>query len=151
MPLTAASEVPAGQTNARELQVLLRIKNPEDHKIEILNPDMGVPSPAINWAHSADAYRTLILQSFGYLSMLVTDDTGQEPPRQAFLVSATPALRPPLELRPGDSFEMAIPIGSFYRLASGKTYGLALEYGDRTLKVSARITLAVRPDGATGN
>ena len=143
MALTAAIEISADETDARALWVKLRITNPAGRRIAILNPDMGVPSPARNWPLSQEAYQTFLLLSFGYLSMSVTDEAGKELPRKMFLVSATPALRPPLELGPGDSFEVAIPINDFYQLESKKTYRVALEYGDQKLKVSARASLAV--------
>lgn len=143
MSLTAAIEVSAGETDARSLRVKLRITNLADCRIAILNPDMGVPSPAMNWPYSKEVYQTFLLISFGYLSMSVTDEAGKELPRQAFLVSATPALRPEIELGPGDSFEVAIPIGSFYQLESKKAYRVAIEYGDQKLKVSARTRVIV--------
>jgi hypothetical protein len=143
MPLTAAIEVPTGQTDARALRVILRITNPTGPRIAILNPDMGVPSSAMNWPFSNEVYQTALLISFGYLSMAVTDEAGNEVPREAIMTSATPALRPKLELGPGDSFEVAIPIGNFYQLESGKAYRVALEYGEQNLKVSARTRVIV--------
>ena len=143
MSLTAAIEVSTGQPDARSLQVKLRITNSGDRTIAILNPDLGVPSPAMKWPFTEEAYRTALLLSFSYLSMSVTDEAGQELPRQAIMTSATPALRPPIELEPGDSHEVAIPIGNFYQLESKKAYRVALEYGDRNLKVSARTRLTV--------
>jgi hypothetical protein len=68
---------------------------------------------------------------------------GQELPQQAIQRWATPVLRPKLELAPGDSFEMAIPIGNFYQLASGRASWVALEYGDQNLKVVARTRMTV--------
>jgi hypothetical protein len=138
MSLTAAIEVPAGQPDARAFVAKLRITNPSDRRITILNPDMGVPPPAVHWPYSKEVYQTFLLMSFGYLSMLVTDEAGKELPQQVIPTSATPALRPPIELRPGDSLEVAIPVGSFYQLESKKAYRVALEYGDQTLKVSAQ-------------
>jgi hypothetical protein len=138
MPLTTAIEVPTAQTDARALRVILRITNPTGPTIAILNPDMGIPSPSMNWPYSREVYQTFLLMSFGYLSMSVTDEAGKELPRLVIPASATPALRPPLELGSGDSFEMAVPIGTFYHLQSKKTYRVALEYGDQNLKVSAR-------------
>ena len=143
MSLTAAIEVSADQTDARALRVKLRITNPADRRIAILNPDMGVPSPAMNWPFSKEVYQTSLLISFGYLSMSVTDEAGKELPRQAILTSATPALRPQLELGPGDSLEVAIPIGNFYQLASERPFLVALEYGDQTLKVTAQTRVTV--------
>jgi len=143
MSLTAAIEVSTDRIDARALGVKLRITNPADRRIAILNPDMGVPSPALNWPYSKEVYQTCLLISFGYLSMSVTEEAGEELPREAIMTSAVPALRPPLELGPGDSFEVAIPLGDFYRLMSGTAYWVALTYGDRSLKVSSRTRVIV--------
>ena len=138
MSLTAAVKVPPGQTDARALRVKLRITNPAGPRIAILNPDMGVPSAAMNWPFSKEVYQTALLLSFGYLTMSVSDEAGKELPQQVIQMSATPALRPQLELGPGDSFEVTIPIGNFYELEPKNEYRVALEYGDRKLRVSAR-------------
>lgn len=143
MALTASIEVSAGETDARALWIKLRITNPSDHRIAILNPDMGVPSAAARWPYSKETYQTSLLISFGYLSMSVTDEAGKEVLREPIMSSATPALRPPIELGPGDSFAVAIPIGSFYQLESKKAYRVAIEYGDQRLKVSARTCVIV--------
>jgi hypothetical protein len=143
MSLTAAIEVSAGQTDARAFWVRLRITNPDDRRITILNPDMGIPSPALNWPDSNEVYQTFLLISFGYLSMTVTDEAGNELPLRAFPISATPVLRPPIELAPGDALEAVIPIGSFYQLESKKAYRVVIEYGDQNLKVSAETRFIV--------
>ena len=143
MSLTGTMEVPAGQNDARALVIKLRIVNPTDRRIAILNPDMGVPSSSMNWPFSKQVYQTSLLLSFGYLSMSVTDEAGKELQQQVIQTWATPALRPPLELEPGDSFEVAIPIGHFYQLMSRKAYGVALTYGDQNLRVSARTRVNV--------
>ena len=143
MPLTAGIESPAGQTDARALSLTLRITNSEDRTISILNPDLGVPSPRMNWPESNEVYRTFLLISFGYLSIRVTDDAGKELPQRMFTISATPALRPPIELAQGDSLEVKIAIGSFYQLEPNEAYEVAIEYGDEDLKVSARTRFVV--------
>ena len=88
-------------------------------------------------------YQTFLLLSFGFLSMSVTDAAGAQLPRRTIAASATPALRPPLVLGAGDSFDIDIPTGSFYRLTSGNTYQVALEYGDKALRVFARTQMVV--------
>jgi hypothetical protein len=138
MSLTAAIEISAGQANAVEFRITLRITNPTDKTIAILNPDMGVPSAAAHWRYSNEAYRIFLLMSFGFLSMSVVDEEGREAPRQEVLMSATPALRPPIDLARGESIDVEIPVGSLYLLESGKEYMVALEYGDQDLKVSAQ-------------
>jgi hypothetical protein len=104
---------------------------------------MGTPSPAMKWPFSNETYQTSLLILFGYLSMSVTDETGQELPQQAIQTWATPVLQPRLELAPADWFELVVPMGNFYHLASGRTYRVDLKYGDQDLKVSALTCLTV--------
>lgn len=138
MSLTATIEVPDDQAAAKALRVTLRITNQGEEKISVLNPDMGVPMPNMDWPWSDETYQTSMLISYSFLSMSVTDEEGNEVPQDAIQTWATPVLRPNIELGPGDSFEVTIPIGDFYKLESGKSYWVALTYGDRNLKVSAR-------------
>jgi hypothetical protein len=144
MPLTATIEAPAGQTDVGAFQVLLRITNQSDRTVTVLNPDMGIPAPTMKWPWSREVYQTSMLMSFGYLSISVTDETGKELPQQTIQAWATPVLQPKIELEQGDSFELAIPIGSFYQLASGRVYLVVIEYGDRDLKVVARTSVTAR-------
>jgi len=140
-PLTAIVEVPAGQTDTAEFRVILRITNQSGSTIAVLNPDMGIPAPAMKWPWSSETYQTSILMSFGYLSISVTDETGKELPQQAIQTWATPVLQPKIEMGQGESFELTIPIGNFYQLASGGTYLVAMEYGDQDLKVLTRASV----------
>lgn len=143
MSLTAAIHVPAGQKDARAFQIKLRITNPTGSKIAVLNPDMGVPPPALKWTKSKETYQTSLLMWHGYLSMAVTDEAGKPLTPQAIATWVTPVVMPDLELAPGASFEITIPLGDFYTLMSGKSYGVALEYGDKGRKVSARTRVRV--------
>jgi hypothetical protein len=143
MPLIAAIEVSTAQPDSPALRVKLRITNPAGGRVAIHNPDMGVPSPAMNWPFSREVYQTFLLMSFGYLSILVTDEAGRELPRQTIATSATPALKPRLNLGPGDSFEVPIPLDSFYQLQSRTAYRVAIQYGDQDLKVSAETRVTV--------
>lgn len=142
-PLTAIIEVPAGQTEEAAFVVTLRITNHASSRIAVLNPDMGVPAPTMNWPYSNETYQTSLLMSFHYLAMSVTDEAGRELPQQLIQTWATPVLRMKIELEEGDSFKLSIPIGNFYQLESGKAYWVALDYGDQTLKVSARTRVTV--------
>jgi hypothetical protein len=144
MPLTATIEVPGEQADAKALRVTLRIANQGEERISILNPDMGVPMPNMDWPWSNETYQTSMLISYGFLSISVTDEEGNEVPQDAIQTWATPVLRPRIELEPGDSFDVTIPISDFYKLASGQSYWAALTYGDKDLKVSAR-TLVQTP------
>lgn len=140
-PLTATVEVPTGQTDTAELRITLRITNQSDHTVRVLNPDMGIPAPTMKWPCSHETYQTSMLLSYGYLSISVIDETDRELPQQAIQAWATPVLRPKIELERGDSFELPIPIGRFYRLTSGRTYHVVLEYGDQDLKVVTRTSV----------
>lgn len=143
MPLAATIEVPDAQADAKALRVKLRITNQGEERISVLNPDMGVPAPNMEWPWSNETYQTSMLISYGFLSMSVTDEEGNEIPQDAIQTWATPVLRPKIELGPGDSFEVTIPIGDFYKLESGKAYRVALTYGDKDMKVSARTLVQI--------
>lgn len=133
----AQLDVPAGQTDLRGFSVELRITNPTPQAVSILNPDMGVPSPEMNWPMSQEVYRAAMLVSFGYLTMTLTDSAGGVRPQEAVATWATPVLQPPLVLAPGQAVELAIPVGAFYRLESGQRYVLAVEYGEAGSRVAA--------------
>lgn len=137
MPLTASIEVPGGQKDAKAFRVKLRIVQQGGDTSPILNPDMGTPSAAMNWPWSQETYQTSLLISFGYLSISVTDENGHSLPQQPIQTWATPVLRTRLELKPGDSLDLEIPIGNFYELESGRTYSIVFGFGDQAMKVTA--------------
>ncbi len=142
--LAATIEVLPRETPSAELSASVRVANRSDRTVAILNPDMGVPAPAMKWPWSNEVYRTSLLISFGYLSMSVIDETtGHELPRQSIQTWATPVLRPEITLEPGESLQLAIPLGNFFQLASGHSYQVAIAYGDDKLRVSARTRLTV--------
>ncbi|MDQ3930116.1 MAG: hypothetical protein M3328_13335 [Chloroflexota bacterium] len=143
MPLTATIEVPGDQADAKALRVILRVTNQGEDKVAVLNPDMGVPMPNMDWPWSVETYRTSLLLSYGFLSISVTDEAGNEVPQDAIQTWVTPVLQPNIELEQGDSFDVPVPIGDFYHLESGKSYDVDLTYGHRDLKVSARSRLTI--------
>jgi hypothetical protein len=135
-PLSATIEQPGGGA-----PVLLHITNVSDATVEVLNPDLGVPTPAEEWSYSIEAYCASLLVSFGYLSLAVTDEAGEQLARRPPQTLATPILNTPLVLAPGESFDVPVPVGLFFTLAAGHTYRLAIEYGDE-LKARAEGTLS---------
>jgi hypothetical protein len=135
MPLTAIVEQSATDEDAAEVAVILRMTNVGDSIVEVLNPDMGRPSPQMHWPWSIETYRAAMLVSFGFLAVSVTDESGEPVEREPVPTWATPVLRPPLGLSPGESFDVRIPIGRFFRLAPGGHYRVSVEYGDAARKV----------------
>lgn len=142
-PLTAQIEVPAGQTDSAAFRIILRLTNQGAHNVAVLNPNMGRPTPAMRWPWSNETYQISLLISFHYISMTVTDEAGRALPKQAIESMATPVELPKIGLAPGASFELPIPIGDFYELGSGKTYDVAIEYGDRDGKVATRAVMTI--------
>jgi hypothetical protein len=141
--LSVATDAPTCQKDPAEFEVILSLTNRSDAGTTILNPDMGVPAPAMHWPFSQEVYRTSLLLSYGYLSLTVTGETGDEPPREPIETWATPVLRSPLELAPGDSLQLPIPIGAFYRLERGRVYDVTVTYGDQAAEVSAKARVTV--------
>jgi len=138
--LTASIEVPPGQSGPADFQVVLRVANSSTEPATILNPEMGAPQP--QWPYSPEAHQAATLMSFGYLSLSLTDAAGAEVKPEAIQTWATPALRSPVELAPGQTMDLAIPIGTFYALTPG-TYQLAVSYGEAATKVSAEAAVTV--------
>jgi hypothetical protein len=127
-----------------EVAVALRIVNDTDASVELLNPDLGRPTVEMNWPWSDDTYRASLLMSFGYLAVDVVDEAGRRVDRQIVETWATPVLRPPVTLSPGDELDVPIPIGRFFELAPGHTYEVTVVYGDRERKVSGAGSIDVR-------
>jgi hypothetical protein len=134
-PLTATVHPTRGKGKATELAVTLQIRNASGSTVEVLNPDMGRPSPSTNWPWSLQAYRASLLMSYGYLAVSVTDESGHPVVRKPLETWATPVLRPRLALAPGDSFDVVIPVGRLFPLSTGGKYRVSVEYGDGALKV----------------
>lgn len=123
--------------------VALRITSTTDAPVAVLNPDLGRPSPEMNWPYSLETYRASLLMSFGYLSVSVFDEDGQPVDKQPVESWATPVLKSPVALSRGESLDVPIPLGPFFALAPGRTYRVSAEYGDNALKVSGEGTLAI--------
>lgn len=136
-PLSATVRPSASGPHPDEVTVTLRVTNATDSSVDVLNPDMGRPSSQMDWPWSVEAYRASLLMSFGYLAVSVAGESGEPVEQEPLQTWATPVLRPRIDLAPGESFEVDIPLGRFFRLAPGGRYRVTLEYGDDTVKVSA--------------
>jgi hypothetical protein len=133
--LSATVEPDTGQPD--QPAVTLRITNESSDPVEILNPDLGKPSPEMNWPHSLEAYRASLLMSYGYLSISVADEAGNEVPKEGLETWATPVLKSPVALSRGESLDVPIPLGRFFALTAGSGYRLSIEYGAHDAKVRA--------------
>jgi len=123
--------------------VALRITNGSGAPVEVLNPDLGRPSPEMNWPYSLETYRASLLMSYAYLTVSVTDEQGQPVEKQPVETWVTPILNSPVALAPGESLDVPIPLGPFFTLAPGSTYRVSAEYGDPALKISGEGALTV--------
>jgi hypothetical protein len=134
--LRATIEPPAGDGGG-EVVVTLRIVNESGATVEVLDPEIGRPSPEMGWPWSLAAYRAALLLSYGYLALAVTDAAGDEVEPEPVQTWATPVLRPPVALRPGEALEIPLPLGRFFPLTPGRTYRAAVDYGERGARVHA--------------
>jgi hypothetical protein len=135
-PLTATLEQ-TGDGPADEHPVQLRITNAADAPVELTNPDLGRPTAEMEWPYSLEAYRASLLVSFGFLKLDVTGESGEHLEQAPPQTLATPALRTPVALSPGESLDVQIPVGIFFTLTPGQSYRLSAEYGDDKVKVRA--------------
>jgi hypothetical protein len=119
------TDEPVGET-----AVALRIVNESDAPVTVLNPDLGRPAEGVDWPFSVEAYRAALLMSFGFLTVAVHDESGDEVEREPVSTWSTPLVRPPVALAPGGSLEVVIPVGPFFPLAPATVYRVTAEYGD---------------------
>jgi hypothetical protein len=140
--LTATIEQAADGDQPGEHPMILQIVNTSEETIELLNPDIGRPPP--DWPFSTEAYRASLLMSYGYLTVSVVDEFGDEVEPDRVETWATPILRPRLALLPGDSTSVVIPLGRFFPLSPGHKYRVSAEYGDNTQKVPGGGTIEVK-------
>jgi hypothetical protein len=146
-PLVATVEQWSTAGRPDDIVVALRVANVSHTAIEVFNPDLGRPAPNENWPWSTETYRASLLMSYGYLTVAVFDDSGEQVNREPIETWATPVLPPPLTLGPGDSFRLLIPVGLFFPLSYGQSYRVVAEYGDDALKVRAEGTIDIAGQG----
>jgi hypothetical protein len=140
--VATVEQLPSGQ-RPDDVAVTLRVLNVSGSALEVFNPDLGRPAPQLNWPWSAETYRASLLMSYGYLTVAVFDDSGEQVGQEPIETWATPVLPPPLTLAAGDSFDLLIPVGRFFPLSYGGRYRMLVEYGDNALKVCAESTIDV--------
>jgi hypothetical protein len=139
--LAATIEPAADGGPEGELPIVLRIVNGSGEPVELANPDMGQPSPQMGWPFSIEAYRASLLISYGYLSVSLIDEWGEEVEPDRVETWATPAMRPPITLAPGESIELIIPVARLFPVSAGTRYRVLVEYGDGAQKVRAERTI----------
>ena len=135
--LTATIEPAADGGPEGELPTVLRIVNSSGEPVELVNPDMGRPSPQMSWPFSIEAYRASLLMSFGYLAVSLTDQWGAQVEPDRVETWATPAMRPHVIVAPGESIDVVIPLARFFPVSAGRRYRVSVEYGDGAQKVRA--------------
>jgi hypothetical protein len=126
--------------------LVLHVVNESGAPAEVLNPDLGRPSPQMKWPFSDETYRASLLMSYGYLRVSVIDENGEELEKEPVETFATPALRSPLVLAPGEAVDVVIPLGDFFSLSPGGRYSASVEYG-AGVKVRAECSVALRSTG----
>ena len=123
-----------------EFTLVLRVTNDSDEAVDVLNPDLGRPSPDMHWPGSDATYRAALLMSFGYLDVRVSDSSGDPVEMTPIQTWATPALRPAVRLAPGESLDVLIPLNALFALQPGTAYRVAVGYGEAAEKVRAAAT-----------
>jgi hypothetical protein len=140
--MTGALTATLDPSGGDEPGVTLRIANAGGEAVEILDPDVGRPPPEMGWPWSVAAYRVAVLLSFGYLALAVTDGAGDPVEPEPVQPWATPVLRPPVVLGPGDVVAVPLPLVPFFPLAAGATYRVVVDYGVAPATVHAEGALS---------
>jgi hypothetical protein len=143
-PLSARLDVVGGREEPPGLTLLLQVTNRSAAPVSVINPDLGSPPADMSWPASPEIYRASLLLSYGYLAMSVVGDGGRELPLEMIETWVTPIRKPPLELQPGESLGLTVPIGRFFRLESGRAYEVGVQFGEAGRRVEARTRVELR-------
>lgn len=143
-PLSAALRVSGAGQDPSGLTLELQVTNRSDAAVAVINPDLGSPPADMSWPASPEVYRTSLLLSYGYLEMSVLGDDGRELPLEMIETWVTPIRKRPLELQPGESLALTVPIGKFFRLQSGRAYEVEVQFGEAGHRVAAGTRVDLR-------
>lgn len=114
------------------ISVRMTITNTSDRSLEIVNFDVGVPPPELNWAFSDSAYRAALLMSFGLLKLTLESATGQSVQSKGLNPWVTPVLGKQT-LQPNDSVSLEFDLNELFSIDSPGRYRLQARVGTDAL------------------
>ena len=78
--------------------------------------------------------------SYGFLTLNIRDESGQQVAQEPVSTWSTPMVRPPVSLAPGESLQVVIPLRPSFAVEPETVYLISADYGDQ-VKVHAEGTI----------
>jgi hypothetical protein len=110
------------------IRVRMTLTNDSDQAVSIVNPDVGVPPPTLNWTASTEAYRIGVLTSFGFIQMTLHDAAETSVESRSLMPWVTP-LMGTRALEKHDSVTFDFDVNELFRITAAGRYNLHVRYG----------------------
>jgi hypothetical protein len=122
----------------------MTITNGSDRELVIVNPDVGVPPPDLNWKASNEAYQIAELMSFGLIQITLKDANGELVESKGLMPWVTPILGK-RALQPYDSLVLDFDMNELFPIDSAGLYSLKIGYGDDAVYADASADIEIMP------
>jgi hypothetical protein len=124
--------------------VRMTITNGSDQEFVIVNPDVGVPPPDLDWRASDQAYQIALLMSFGLLKITLKD-TDEELVESKGLMSWVTPILGKRTLHPHDNLVLDFDLNELFLIDSAGLYSVWLRYGDNEVYAEASMDIEIMP------
>jgi len=142
--LTASLELRADRPVLGDpIWVRMIMVNGFDRDVVIVNPDVGVPPPELDWKASIEAYQISVLMSFGLTRILLKDADGRLVESKGLMPWVTPILGK-RTLQPHDKLVLNFDLNELFVIDLAGLYNVWLRYGDKDVYAEVNMDVEIR-------
>jgi hypothetical protein len=124
--------------------VCMTISNGSNQEIVIVNPEVGVPPPDLNWRASDSAYQIGVLMSFGLIRITLKNADGELVESRGLMPWVTPILGK-RALQPHDSLVLDFDLNELFSINLAGLYSIQVWYGDNAVYADASTDIEIMP------
>lgn len=142
--LLAKLELETEPTLGNPIWIRLTITNVSDREIVLPDPEVGIPSPDLNWKNSNEAYQVCLLMSFGLIQITLKHGNGDAIESKGLMPWVTPILSK-RKLQPHDTLVLNFDISELFSIETVGVYRLHVRYGEEAAYAEASLEIEIRP------
>jgi len=124
--------------------VRMTITNGSAQEVVIVNPEVGVPPPYLDWIASDKAYQIAVLMSFGVVKITLKNADGQLVESKGLMPWVTPILGK-RALQPQDSLVLDFDLSELFSIHLAGLYSVQMHYGDNTVYADISTDIEIGP------
>lgn len=143
-PLVATLDLKNEPVLGNPIWVRLTIRNGSDQEVALASPQVGVPSPDLNWKASNEAYQIGVLMSFKLIQITLKDEHGEAVESKGLMPWVTPLLGKHV-LHQHDNLVLDFDIDELFSIDSAGLYRLHVRYGDEATYAEASLDFETGP------